>query len=544
MTFDAPYVLYVAPLVAFGFAALGWWGRRARVRRAARWSAELGAIARRNNRFGAVGIGVAVLAAMTALAGPRWGRQVVTTESPALDLVIAADISRSMLAEDVPPSRLARARSQISRIVHDQRGDRIGLIAFAGRSFILSPLTGDEGALQLLVDALDPDIASAGGTDLAAALTQGRQLLGASRGVADRVLVVVTDGEAQDSLPEVLAAAAALHRNGIRLILVAEGGNTPARIPVRNADDSLLGYQKDDKGQVVLTTRRDDILSAVADAGQGALVAAGLPDQAGAVRDLLAAYKRAPESTSTTALDVPRGWIPLLVAVVALFAQAVTRRSAALAAILLTAGLTVPGRAAAQAPRNGGDMAWRRGAFRDAAAAYLRQARRGVGGDTTWYDAGTAAMAAHDVRAAQQALGRAAGSLDPDLRFRALYNLGLLDLRLADADSVHRLQHLAEARARYREALLLRPGDSAAKWNYELAIAETPPGGGGGNTPQSGGGGGSGSSHAPPQAPQDLTKAQAEQILASIAHEERETRLAMQRRRAQMREHSGGKKNW
>lgn len=530
MRFDAPLVLAVAPVVAIAVALLAWWARRARTRRARIWSEGLGRAARQLNRWVWIGLALAALCGTAALAGPRWGRQTVSTDTHALDLVIAVDISRSMLAEDVAPSRLGRAQQQIRRLVHDLPGDRIGLIGFAGRSFILSPLTGDESAIQLLVDALDPDLVSAGGTDLGAALKQGGELLLASDRVADRVLVLFTDGEGHDSLAAAAAQAERLEKAGVRLVLVAEGQAAPTRIPERTDAGELTGYHKDLAGQDVLTSRRDDMLTAVADAGQGVLVAAGLEDQAGAVRDLVTGYKRAPARATATRHDLPRGWIPLLVAVGVLLAQAFTRRTAALAVLALA---LLPRGAGAQGPRNPGDDAWRAGGIGAASAWYLRQARAGIGADTAWYNAGTALLAERRYPEARDALLRAAKSVDPGLRFRALYNLGLLELRLAAADSVNRHAHLADARGRYREALLLRPGDPAAKWNLELAITAPPPGGGGGATPPPPQGGGRSETAKPLP---NLTREQAEQILQSIAAEERDTRQELTRRQAQMRE--------
>lgn len=534
---DAPAVLYVAPVVAAGFLALALWARRARVRRAARWSAALGDRARRANRFGALPLGLAALLALIGLAGPRWGRRTVTAETRGLDIAVAVDISRSMLAEDVTPSRLGRARAQVKRIVHDLADDRLALVAFSGKSFILSPLTTDASALLLLADGLDPDISSAGGTDLGAALRQSRELLLAGQSVADRILVVFTDGEAHDSLPGVLEAARALKRDGIHLILVAEGGATPAPIPLRAANDSLTGYLHDDNGQTVGTSRRDDILTAVADAAQGALVPAGLDDQAGAVRELVAGYKRVPESTTTTGNQVPRAWIAALAAFIVLLAQTLRRRTAALAALLLALSVA---HASAQSPRDRAADAWRAGKLADAAALYGAVALRHPT-DTAWYNAGTAALAVRDSAKARDALTRAARSLDPTLRFRALYNLGLLDLRLAAGDSLHREEHLAAARAAYREALLLRPDDRAAKWNYELALVPPPPpnpGGGGASQPPPPSGGAQGDQG--PPTPRELSRAQAAQILQSIAAEERETRLELNRRRGPVREPTGG----
>ncbi len=136
----------------------------------------------------------------------------------------------------------ARVR-EARRLVEDLPGDRLGLIAFAGKSYILSPLTVDGGAVEMYLDALDPDIASEGGTNLSAVLRQGAELLTATRDGADRVLVVFTDGEAHDSLDDALVAARALARQGITLILVAEGGTEPVRIPDPRPERGAAGVQ-------------------------------------------------------------------------------------------------------------------------------------------------------------------------------------------------------------------------------------------------------------------------------------------------------------
>jgi Ca-activated chloride channel family protein len=328
--------------------------------------------------------------------------------------------------------------------------------------------------LQLLVEGLDPEISSVGGTALAKTLKQGSDLLLGGSEIADRVLVIFTDGEAHDSLAEILSAAEQLKKDGVRLILVAEGGREPTTIPVRSLDGKVVGQQRDVDGTVVQTWRRDAVLTAIADAAQGAVVAANLRDQAGAVRELVLSYKRSPQATAVTASRVPRAWVPLFFATLILLMHTVTRRTAALVVI---AGLLAlaPSRARAQGLTNSGDAAWGAGQFRQAAERYIQDVKIGRSGDTAYFNAGTAGMAIGDTSLSNAALGRAAESMDPEIRFRALYNLGLVNLRLAAKDSANRDRFLTEARRRYREALLIKPHDLAAKWNLELAVRETPP---------------------------------------------------------------------
>ena len=357
--------------------------------------------------------------------------------------------------------------------------------------------------------------------------------------VADRVLVLFTDGETHDSLPTVLAAAQRLRREGVHLILVGEGGVEGARIPLRDPAGVLTGYQEDLDGNVVRTSRRDDILSAIADAAQGALVPARLGDQAGAVRDLVNSYKRAPQTTTTAAQDISRAWIPLLIAVAVLFVQTFTRQTAALAGIAFL--LLTPAAAKAQGRPNPADEAWRSGAYDIAADLYQQQVLAGQGGDTALLNLGTAALALGDTARAVPALASAAQSLEPSLRYRALFNLGLLSLQRAAADPANQESHLADARRLYREALLLRPEAADAKWNYELAVRQSPPDDGGAPPPAQNPGDGENEPQPDPQA-QGLTREQAEQILNSMLAVEADTRDRVNRRRTQPR--SRRRKNW
>jgi tetratricopeptide (TPR) repeat protein len=170
-----------------------------------------------------------------------------------------------------------------------------------------------------------------------------------------------------------------------------------------------------------------------------------------------------------------------------------------------------------------------------AAAAFLTGAQ-GSARDTAFYNAGTAALDARRFEVARGALTEAAKSLDPDLRYRALYNLGVAGLLAAEADTAKQNELLGQAADRLREALLLQPSSARAKWNLELAERRHPPpaggGGGGGGKPPSAGGGGSQSPEPsrPENQDQGLSQSQAEQILGSMERRERETRAEQQRR--------------
>jgi Ca-activated chloride channel homolog len=540
--FDSPLLLLLAPVFGLGLGFAAWLGRRRRIRLARRWSPALGRLARARGVWAPLVLGLVGLACVVALAGPRWGRTQIRTESRALSLVFAVDISRSMLAEDASPNRLQRAVREARRLIQDLEGDRLGLIAFAGRSYILAPLTVDGGAIRMYLDALDPDLASEGGTSLSSVLAQGTELLGATTDAADRVLVVFTDGEAHDTLTDVVREAEALKQAGVHLIVVAEGGAAPTRIPVRDSAGALVEYQRDDQGAVIQTERRDDVLRAMVEAAEGTLVPNEAPDQGGAVRDLVAAMKRSPTSATRTADLVSCAWIPGLVAALLLLGYTLARPGPALIGL---AGVLLLARPADAQRPSAGDRELARGDPARAAAEFLKEAGEGRAKDTAFYNAGTAALEAGRLDVARGALAQAAKSLDPDLRYRALYNLGLAGLLAARADTSRQEELLEDAVDRLRQALLLQPASARAKWNLELAERRRPPppSGGGGGTPPPPSGGSQSPQQQPQQAePKDLTQSQAEQILNSMERRERMTREEQQRR--MQGSSSGGVKDW
>jgi Ca-activated chloride channel family protein len=543
VTFDAPLLLFLAPAVALAVGFGAWLARGRRIRLARRWSPLLARTAKARGGWAPFLLALVALLAMVGLAGPRMGRVEVTTETRALSLVFAVDISRSMLAEDVAPNRLQRSVREARRLIEDLEGDRLGLIAFAGQSYILAPLTVDGGAIRMYLDALDPDLASSGGSNLHAVLSQGTELLSATSDAADRVLVLFTDGEAHDTLSDIVSQAEALDDAGVRLVVVAQGRAEPTRIPIRDSAGTLTEYKQDVGGTVVQTQRRDDILRAIVDAAEGTLVPSEVPDQAGAVRDLVAAMKRSPTSETRTADLVPRAWIPVLAAALLLALYTVARPGPALVGL---AGLLLAGSAAAQRPAQG-ERALAAGDPTGAAAAFLAAAARGTARDTAFYNAGTAALEAGRLDVARGALAQAAKSLDPALRYRALYNLGLVGLLAAEADTTRQEEYLEDAVDRLRQALLLQPRSERAKWNLELADRRRPPppsggGGGGGGTPPPSGGGQQQQQRQGEAPRQGLSQSQAEQILNSMERRERETRAEQQRRLQGAS--GGGVKDW
>jgi Ca-activated chloride channel family protein len=201
-----------------------------------------------------------------ALARPQFGTRIETVTSEGQDVMVALDVSRSMLAEDVSPNRLERARLEIMRILQRLDGDRIGLVAFAGNAFVQSPLTVDYGAAALFLNAMDTDLIPIQGTNLGEALTVA--LDGFEEGTRDhRVLIVVTDGE--DHEGEIDAALERALDKGVQIHTVGIGSLEGVPIPEFDASGERSGFVRDEGGSVVTTRLDESTLERVAEATGG-----------------------------------------------------------------------------------------------------------------------------------------------------------------------------------------------------------------------------------------------------------------------------------
>ncbi len=201
-----------------------------------------------------------------ALAGPQWGAQEVEEQTRALSLVLVLDISESMWAEDTRPNRLERERLEARRLVTELAGHRIGLVAFAGSAYLMSPLTIDHGALHLYLDALDPNLAGTPGSSPAEAIRQAVSLLQAdgSEG-GDRAIVILSDGESHDEEREVLNAARLAARERIRVYALGVGSEQPEPIPrYDRMGERLPGYKLDANDEIVLSRMRSEPLAGAA----------------------------------------------------------------------------------------------------------------------------------------------------------------------------------------------------------------------------------------------------------------------------------------
>lgn len=559
--FDTAWMLPGAVLLAAAALLLVRAGAARRRARLARYGTEA-AIARlapegaaTPARARAWRLGVATLCLGVAIAGPRWGRSEQTLQVEGVDVAIAMDLSLSMLATDERPSRLERMKQEVRRLRASSPGDRFALIGFAGRSYILSPLTADDGAIDLFLDNLSPSIVGQAGSAIAPPIQQGIDLLLASRGDADRALVLMSDGEAFDDHAEALAMAAKAREAGIHVVTVGFG--TPGGGPIPIAGPNGPTTKRDEDGEEVITRYDESLLTALAQAAGGAFVPAEATDKGNRIRRVLSGLEA---STRDEALRLSRPlryqWFAALAFVLLLLDAYLAdggrvprwlrrRRAAAVLACLaaLGAGLALaPRRLAAQTPSLRDALrAQREGRGAEAIRLYRGVIAAGDRRPLVLYNLGTALLAADSLDGAVDALERSLFTTDASLRTRARFNLGLAYLeRGLRLDGDARSAALTNARRAFRTVLLENPGDPDAQWNYELALRAPTGGGGGGgaNTPQPQGGA------APPQqqAQGPMSKQQAEALLDAAAREERETQARRQRGNTPLR--SAGQKDW
>jgi Ca-activated chloride channel family protein len=201
-------------------------------------------------------------AATAALARPQWGRLEEPVFDQAREIIIALDLSRSMLTPDVKPDRLERARLLITSLLERLKGERVGLIVFSGTAFLQSPLSSDYEILREFLPVLNPDYLPEGGTNYDALLETTLAAFGAS-GAADRFLIVLSDGEAQDDAWR--KHLGDLKAKGIRVLGLGVGTDAGAMIP-----DGSGGFVKDERGAVVLSRLTGTTLRELADRTDGA----------------------------------------------------------------------------------------------------------------------------------------------------------------------------------------------------------------------------------------------------------------------------------
>ena len=432
------------------------------------------------------GVGCLAIALARPLVGFRWEE----AKRTGLDVMFAVDTSKSMLAQDVKPDRLTRAKMAVEDLLGKMEGDRVGLVAFAGNSFLQCPLTLDYDAFRQSLDALDTKIIPRGGTDLAAAIHETEAAL-EGNGNNERILVLLTDGE--DLEGNALDAARAAAKNGLKIFTVGVGSANGELIP---AVDETGGTQftKDESGQFVKSHLDETMLKQIAEA-TGAMYQP-LGQQAQGLETIytqgLAQFTRRELASRMQKVGIERFQWPLALGLLCIVFEpligirrnkrvtkpAATSRPAlaaswnrmarpamAAVAILVTA-------ISASASVGSAEKAFQKGDYTKAEHDYRQAAAKHPDKPELQYNHGAAAYKAGGFDQAAESFAKAMKTDDLTLQQDNYYNLGNTQYRLGQktekANAQETIKTWEQSVQSYEAALQLKPDDADAKYNQDL----------------------------------------------------------------------------
>lgn len=208
---------------------------------------------------------LAIAFLIVVLARPQFGSKKETVTRQGIETVIALDISNSMLAEDIAPNRLEKAKNIISKLIDKFENDKVGLIVFAGDAFVQLPITNDFISAKMFLESITPSLISRQGTDIGAAINLAMKSFTPNEEVG-KAIIVITDGENHEGGAEDAAKAAS--EKGIAVYMLGVGTADGAPIPTGNANE----YRKDKDGNIVMTRLNEEMSQNIARAGNGAYI--------------------------------------------------------------------------------------------------------------------------------------------------------------------------------------------------------------------------------------------------------------------------------
>ena len=273
------YLLAILPVMAAAFFFLQIWKRRAQkqfadtrlLRRLAPDKSQFKSALKL--LFLLAGLGFLIL----GLVNPKIGTKLETVKREGVDIVFAIDVSKSMLAEDIAPNRMEKAKRLVSEIINQLASDRIGIIAYAGQAYPQLPITTDYGAAKMFLQAMNTNMLSSQGTAINAAIDLASTYFDDEE-QTNRVLFIVSDGEDHSERTTISAVENAT-QNGIRIFTLGVGKPKGAPIPIKR-NGVVESLKKDNQGEVVITKLNEAVLSEIADEGNGIYINGSNTDEA------------------------------------------------------------------------------------------------------------------------------------------------------------------------------------------------------------------------------------------------------------------------
>jgi Ca-activated chloride channel family protein len=205
------------------------------------------------------------------IANPQVGTKMEEVKREGVDLMIAIDLSNSMLAEDIKPNRLERAKQAISRLIDKLEGDRIGLIVFAGEAYVQLPITTDYSAAKLFLSTVNTNIVPTQGTEIAKAIDLSIESFDMEN-AQNKAIIIITDGESHDE--KAIESAEKANKLGIFVHTLGMGLSKGGPIPIYNKYGNRTGYRKDREGNTVVSKLNENLLMQIANTGKGTYVRA------------------------------------------------------------------------------------------------------------------------------------------------------------------------------------------------------------------------------------------------------------------------------
>ncbi len=425
----------------------------------------------------------ALAGVLAALAGPRWGYSWQEARQRGLDVVVALDTSRSMLARDAAPNRLEKAKLASIDLMRQCKQDRLGLVAFAGAAFLQCPLTLDDEVFRQNLNALKVGIIPQGGTALSQAIRAALSAF-AKGGNNYKVLVLLTDGEDHDEDAETMGAAKEAADAGMRIFTVGVGTAEGELVQVsdEHGDNSFI---KDEDGKVVKSHLNEELLRKIATATEGFyLPLRGANPMEILYREGLAPLPKSDAQVKLTRVHLEHYHWFLGFAILCLIAEmllpegprpgrpptAAVPAAAGLAkAAVILCALMIG--AAARASGGGAYDKYQEGDYKGAYEEYDRLAAGKTNDYRLHYNAGTSAYSAKDLEAARMQLDAALNTpeivSDLPAQEHAYYNLGNTLYRLGEpeADPKKKQEQWQQSVTNYSRALRLNTNDLDAKNN-------------------------------------------------------------------------------
>ena len=402
------------------------------------------------------------------LARPQMGTKISQEKRTGIETIIALDISNSMLAEDIVPSRLDRSKMMVENLVDHFTNDKIGLIVFAGDAFVQLPITSDYVSAKMFLSSIDPSMMATQGTDIAAAINMGMNSFTQEEGIG-KAIIVITDGE--DHEGGALEAAEAAKKKGMRVYVLGVGSSQGAPIPIPGTGN----YMKDNTGNTVMSALNEDMCKQVAAAGGGVYIHVENNSAAQQQLDNELDKLSKKETNTTVYSDYDEqfqafGILAILLLIVEICIldrrnpllkklSLFGKRKVAATILLLMVVMSGMAQTDRQYVRQGNKQ-YRAGDFANAEVSYRKAIEKNPRNPQAAYNLGNALMAQKkDSAAIEQFQNAAKLETNPMRKYRAFHNMGVIC-------QGHKMY--GEAIEAYKNALRLNPEDNETRYNLVL----------------------------------------------------------------------------